>query len=53
MGSYIYLVDKNITEILAEYDTESEEYQMVHALYEAWAEKAEEALEEEEDNESD
>lgn len=46
MGNYVYLVDESLTNILAEYDTDSEEYQMVQQLFQALAEKAEEELEE-------
>ena len=46
MGKYVYIMDDGLTKILAEYDTDSDEYQMVQAVYQRWEEESEEVEEE-------
>ena len=46
MGENVYIMNEDLTKILASYDADSEEYFAVQALYQSWAEELEEALEE-------
>ena len=49
MGEYVFIMDEDLTKILASYDTDSEDYIGVQALFQLWKEQAEEAEVAEED----
>lgn len=49
MGEYVYIINEDLTKILASYDADSEDYIGVQMLYQRFEEVAEEAEEAEED----
>ena len=49
MGEYVFIMNEDLTKILASYDTDYEDYMRVQALYQYFEEEAEEAEEAEED----
>lgn len=51
IGNHVFLLDEKLENILAEYDADGEEYQMVQALFRKWIEEAEDEMPEDEGTE--
>lgn len=49
MGKFVFIMDEDLTKVLASYDTDSEDYIIVQMLYQRFEEEAEEAEEAEKD----
>ena len=44
IGKYVYIMNENLTEIVASYNADSEDYMGVQALYQHWEEDVEETI---------